>query len=158
LAPRTDAIESSSLLLPTPTSSTGGDGQRPDGFRRLLKPEIDRLLMTPTRAPWGVGGSGSEPMMQLVRLLPTPTAQYDARNSTHVRDANDNGHSGTTLLDAALVSSGADTRPRSEDGKSSSAGLRLSHWFVEWMMGAPDGWSDPDCRLSATEFSSRQAG
>jgi hypothetical protein len=35
--------------------------------------------------------------------------------------------------------------------------LRLSPWFVEWMMGAPEGWSDPDCPLSATEFSSRQA-
>jgi DNA (cytosine-5)-methyltransferase 1 len=32
--------------------------------------------------------------------------------------------------------------------------LRLSPSFVEWMIGAPDGWSDPDCRLSATEFKS----
>ena len=38
------------------------------------------------------------------------------------------------------------------------AGMALNPSFVEWMMGAPDGWSDPDCPLSATEFSSKQDG
>ena len=36
--------------------------------------------------------------------------------------------------------------------------MALNPSFVEWMMGAPDGWSDPDCPLSATEFSSKQDG
>jgi DNA (cytosine-5)-methyltransferase 1 len=35
--------------------------------------------------------------------------------------------------------------------------VRLNPSFVEWMIGAPDGWSDPDCPLSATEFRSRSA-
>lgn len=91
-------------------------------------------------------------------LLPTPTAPHDSRNETHPRIGDDQGHSGTTLLDAALLSGGVDTSPRSEGGKSSSGGLRLNPLFVEWMMGCPEGWTDPDCPLSATEFSSRQAG
>ena len=49
------------------------------------------------------------------------------------------------------------TRP-SNDGKTSPAEMALNPSFVEWMMGAPDGWSDPDCPLSATEFSSKQDG
>ena len=36
--------------------------------------------------------------------------------------------------------------------------MALNPSFVEWMMGAPDGWSDPDCPLSATEFSRKQDG
>jgi hypothetical protein len=40
---RTAGTESSSSATwPTPTAQTGGDGQRPDGFRRLLGPEVRR--------------------------------------------------------------------------------------------------------------------
>jgi hypothetical protein len=57
---------------------------------------------------------------------------------------------------AESPSTGESTSPRSGVGRPST-GLHLSPWFVEWMMGAPAGWSDPACPLSATEFSCRQA-
>jgi hypothetical protein len=89
------------------------------------------------------------------RLLPTP-AESDCRNSRNAT-ANDGkgstGHSGTTLSDVAFLWSGASSSRPSDAGKRSTA-PRLSPWFVEWMMGAPAGWTDPDCRLSATEFTS----
>lgn len=53
--------------------------------------------------------------------------------------------------------SGASTDPQSDVG-SRFTDLRLSPSFVEWMIGAPAGWSDPDCRLSATEFKSNSEG
>jgi hypothetical protein len=62
------------------------------------------------------------------------------------------------LLDAALISTGASTAPLSPGGKNSSGGMRLSPWFVEWMMGAPEGWTDPECPLSAMGFSCRRDG
>jgi hypothetical protein len=49
---------------------------------------------------------------------------------------------------------GASTEEPSSDGAPSTV-PRLNPWFVEWMLGAPQGWSDPDCPLSATEFKSR---
>lgn len=45
-------------LLPTPTAETGGDGERPSGFRRLLAPEIRRLRGGITPPP-SRGGSPS---------------------------------------------------------------------------------------------------
>jgi hypothetical protein len=56
----------------------------------------------------------------------------------------------------APLSNGASTNPRSNDGKQFKD-LHLNPWFVEWMTGAPPGWSDPGCPLSATEFKSRLA-
>ncbi len=35
-------------LWPTPTAQTGGDGQRPDGFRRLLAQEVVRRASSPS--------------------------------------------------------------------------------------------------------------
>jgi hypothetical protein len=61
------------------------------------------------------------------------------------------------VLSKVWASTGASTNPPSDAGNEPSDDRRLSPWFVEWMMGAPEGWSDPDCPLSATEFSSRQA-
>ena len=57
-----------------------------------------------------------------------------------------------------VQSIGESTAGRSNDGETSSAGMALNPSFVEWMMGAPDWWSDPDCPLSATEFSRKQDG
>jgi hypothetical protein len=54
------------------------------------------------------------------------------------------------------LATGASTPERSSDGKKSPAPL-LNPCFVEWMLGLPEGWSDPDCPLSATEFRSRLA-
>jgi hypothetical protein len=95
-------------------------------------------------------------------LLPTPTAgeAKQARNKTSGRREGSEHHSGTTLTDVAYEWSGATTSPPSADGKPSTdpPQLRLYSGFVEWMIGAPPGWSDPDCPLSATEFNARSAG
>jgi DNA (cytosine-5)-methyltransferase 1 len=124
-----------------------------------------KLLPTPAAADYGNNQSPSdgaavrESLPRLVRLLPTPV-EGDSRNSrSATAPARAEGSSftpGVTLSDVAYEWSGATTPQRSPDGKASTA-LRLSPWFVEWMIGAPQGWSDPDCPLSATEFKSNSA-
>jgi hypothetical protein len=114
------------------------------------------LLPTPVARD---DGKTPEAHVAMKPLLPTPT-ETDSANSRRSTARTDEWESntGTTLTDAALELIGANTAPRSDGGKSSSAGLRLNPSFVEWMMGAPDRWTDPDCPLSATQFSSRPAG
>jgi hypothetical protein len=120
----------------------------------------------------------------LIDLLPTPTAKdaANARNKTSSRQPDSQHHSGTTLpdvehewqllptpmqadaerrsatygngsqtLDGSL---GASTPPQSTAGKK-PLGLRRNPSFREWLMGAPEGWTDPASQLSATEFSSK---
>lgn len=135
-------------LLPTPHAADGTGG------RVGRNPETIRTGKRPS------GAKESVPLAAAIdRLLPTPTETDSAgsRRST-ARTDEWTSNPGTTLTDAALESSGVDTAPQSSDGKSSSAGLRLSPSFVEWMMGAPDGWTDPACPLSATEFSCKPDG
>src|SRR5262249_23623496 len=139
-APLTAATESSSsLLIPTPTAWLGHRPVHADGDPdRWTNPERSNELsdflawkMLPT--PRASADQGAEPLYQdehhdkietrLRRLadeplLPTPTSRQDSRNATHPRDENDQGHSGTTLMDAALISTGANTSPQSEGGKS----------------------------------------
>lgn len=111
-------------------------------------------------------------LAEALSLLSTPSATF-----THVPDAekwqprreanrrkgiNGNGF-GLTLpmavqLMEAIQSTGESTNPPSDAGKKPSGAPRLSPWFVEWMMGAPEGWTDPDCPLSAMEFSSKPDG
>jgi len=146
-------------MLPTPCArdwkGEGYDGQLPTTLA---------LLPTPSATEYGNNQSPSEgaavrpSLPMLVRLLPTPTAgeAKQARNATSGRREGSQHHSGTTLTDVAYEWSGATTSPPSDAGKPST-GLRLSPWFVEWMIGAPPGWSDPDCPLSATEFSASSA-
>jgi hypothetical protein len=43
IGPVSRVIPTCAPLWPTPTSATGGDGQRPDGYRRLLGPEVARV-------------------------------------------------------------------------------------------------------------------
>jgi hypothetical protein len=77
-------------LLPTPTAQTGGDGERPDGFRRLLGPEIRRQQ---------VDG----------KLLPTPTAgDSEASGSRNLEGSR--AHSGVSLTDA--IQTGDSRTPR----------------------------------------------
>jgi hypothetical protein len=103
-------------------------------------------------------------------LLPTPQAadglggRLERNPQTIATGKRPSGTKASLSLASALdrveesSSSGASMPPPSSDGKNSSAGLRLSPCFVEWMMGAPPRWTDPDCPLSATEFSSRPVG
>lgn len=124
-------------LLPTLTTD---DGYRGADFRKE-----DR------------GAGGDDLLTGVVRLLPTPTSS-DASSSRRETARKDHWTSkGTTLTDAALKSSGGSSSQQSGGGKPSSAGLVLNPLFSEWMIGAPEGWSDPDCLLSATEFSSKLA-
>jgi hypothetical protein len=113
------------------------------------------------------------PLSALVRLLPTPVANDDNKSpeahlamKRRLSEADGSNRTQITSLQVLakaafrqigeLPSTGASTDPQSDAGKASTD-LRLSPWFVEWMMGAPEGWSDPDCPLSATEFKCRLA-
>ncbi|MGA2929552.1 MAG: hypothetical protein ABSG43_26895 [Solirubrobacteraceae bacterium] len=144
-------------LLPT---SVARDWKGP-GYAGQLPGELLALLPTPSAADYGSNQSPSdgaavgESLPRLVALLPTPVSadSRQSRNGTAQRRAGASGHPGMTLSDVAYGWSGASTSPRSAAG-SRSRGLRLSPWFVEWMIGAPAGWSDPACRLSVTEFRS----
>jgi hypothetical protein len=55
------------------------------------------------------------------------------------------GHSGTTLLDAALIHSGdGPLDPRTaKDGRAGSPKMVLNLRFVEALQGFPLGWTDP---------------
>ena len=107
---------------------------------------------------------GGRMLEESVKLLPTPAVadSRNTRNATANEGRGSTGHAGTTLSDVAYrwkqdvesPSTGETSSPQSDDG-SRSSDLHLSPWFVEWMMGLPEGWSDPDCQLSATEFRSR---
>jgi hypothetical protein len=125
-------------LLPTPRASEN---------------ETRTRKRTPSQE---AGQHGLYLQAEVLRLLPTPV-KGDAKNARQSTAKNPRSPH-HTLADLAYLWSGGSTKRRSSDGSTSSAPLDLSPWFVEWMMGAPEGWSDPDCPLSATEFSSRPDG
>lgn len=168
-APLTD-VTGSLPLLPTPmaemkgpASKRGANAQGGPSLREAL-----RLLPTPAEADSrntrnatandGEGSTGhpgstlsdvAHRWKEAVKLLPTPHGMPKQGQKRRP------GPSGNELGHAlGSLSSGEITSPPSDDGSKSTA-LRLSPWFVEWMLGAPQGWSDPDCQLSATAFSAR---
>lgn len=162
-APRT-SVTGSLPLLPTPTASDGNKDSKRYGKGNLkLSGAVETLLPTP-RATDGHQGPGSRrssdewrpALGEAINLLPTPVEgdSTNSRSATAPRRAGSKFEPGTTLSDVAFEWSGGTTVQRSGGGKPST-GLRLSPWFVEWMIGAPAGWSDPACPLSATEFRSR---
>jgi hypothetical protein len=167
-------------LLPTPMARTNGgtevSGKSREGGRMLE--ESVKLLPTPAANPPGwrnlevVDRDGNPPthgnqrwydketrrivqkdILHVVKLLPTPRANDGSREAPRRSGP---GHGPMLEQLAGLLSTGETTNPRSGVG-SPPSDLRLSPWFVEWMMGAPEGWSDPDCPLSATAFASRSA-
>ena len=126
--------------------------------RKRVLEEAIKLLPTPTahertHTPRLV--DHGRQLANEVALLPTPTEgdSRNSRNATANSGRGSTGHSGTTLSDVVYEWSGALTSRLSGGGRPSLA-QRLSSSFVEWMIGAPAGWSDPDCPLSATEFKS----
>jgi hypothetical protein len=127
----------------TPPTPKAADGEHSPNLAKALT-----LLPTPCARDWkGEGYEGQLPT-EIPKLLPTPRAAVDKEHGP-------NGQHWAELRPIVeSLSGGASTSPPSEDG-SKPSGLRLSPWFVEWMMGAPHGWSDPDCPLSATEFRSK---
>lgn len=133
-APRTAAIAPSSPLLPTPMARTKGGTEVSSESRE--------------------GG----PMLREALLLLLPSPAMNDGQRYRIRTASEGFNKPLEQRLVELGSTGDSSSPRSDGGKGLSDELRLNPSFVEWMMGAPDGWSDPDCPLSATEFSSRQAG
>ncbi len=151
-------------LLPTPTAQDGSNVAGPSQLERNTPPlnAVVRLLPTPMardgrpdgsqnrRSAASVAAGGGESVEQAaLKLLPTPTAALQDGNGMRIDPPIETPVGEWEFL-------GAPTVPPSDAGKKSTD-LRLSPWFVEWMMGAPDGWSDPGCLLSATEFRSRSA-
>jgi hypothetical protein len=147
-------------LLPTPRAAVdkdhGADGQH----WGELKPTLLSLLPTPTAhertlAPRQVHhGRQLANELRALKLLPTPVGQ-DGKNATAPSQEKRNAPGLPTAL--RLLSIGASTDPPSSDGSEPSVGLLENPCFREWLLGAPEGWSDPDCPLSATEFKSRSA-
>lgn len=150
-------LKLSGALLPTPTAHERTHTPRPVDHGRQLAKEI-ALLPTPTATPYGNNQSPSDgaavrPGRGVARLLPTPTSN-DAKSSDYQYSRGD--HSKPVLkLPGAAKKIGAPTPEQSTDGKKSPAPL-LNPCFVEWMLGLPARWSDPDCPLSATEFKSKR--
>lgn len=160
-------------LLPTPTRQDGANvaGESQEARNSPPLNAIVRMLPTPraserhareatiekgqTRGE-SLPGAAVRPSLEgVARLLPTPTEgdSRNSRNATANSGTGSTGHPGTTLSDVAYEWSGEPTSPPSDDGKRSTAPRRrLSSSFVEWMMGAPAGWSDPECELSASDF------
>lgn len=163
-------------LLPTPCARDW-KGQ---GYPGQLPTEL-RLLPTPAATEYGNNqspspGAAVRPSLDgLVRLLPTPNANVNrtGRDRLTFKQWAEPGLEQMCEIAMGVLprefeapdelkgkareawaSSGASSSPPSAAGKPST-GLRLNPWFVEWMIGAPPGWSDPDCPLSATEFKSR---
>jgi hypothetical protein len=158
-------------LLPTPAAQLHNYEEDPESFKARQKKLKDK----------GINGNGAgTPLPIAIKLLPTPMARSNSGTEVSSKSREGGrmleesvkllptphgmpkegqkrrpGPSGNELgFAVGSLSTGETSSPRSDDGKKSSD-LHLSPWFVEWMMGAPEGWSDPDCPLSATEFASR---
>jgi hypothetical protein len=148
-------------LLPTPNEADKGRASDTYGRGNPTLRGALRMLPTPVAADGREKGGGgrwsptSAPLEATIkdelRLLPTPTSASYQQGGTAAEQTE------FKRILGALPSSGATTGQPSGDGKPST-GLRLSPSFVEWMLGAPAEWSDPDCPLSATEFKSKSAG
>jgi hypothetical protein len=167
LAPRTSAI-GSSALLPTPMARVNG-GTEVSGESRTGGPMLAEVLLpTPSKSDGEKTGQrygkGDLKLSGAVRLLPTPVANDDNKSvEAHMamkRRMKGGPRSEITSLQVLskkwASEAGEPTSPPSDDGKKPPAPL-LNPCFVEWMLGLPEGWSDPDCPLSATEFRSRLA-
>jgi hypothetical protein len=154
-APLTDVI-GSSPLLGTPTSHPRTHSPRPVDHGAQLANDLVKLLPTPMARTNGgtevssASREGGRMLEETVKLLPTPRERdWKGRGF-------DDGLVNTLERVTELPSSGATSDRPSNDGSESTA-LRLNPSFVEWMIGAPAGWSNPDCPLSATEFRSKWA-
>lgn len=146
-------LEEALRLLPTPREREWKGQGYPDQL-----PNVVTLLPTPLATEYGrnqspsAGAAVRHSLPGLVKRLPTPRANDGLR----LRQSKASPGFGRPL-EQILVEwplSGDRIAPPSDAGKPSSD-LRLSPSFVEWMIGAPAGWTDPDCPLSATEFKSR---
>jgi hypothetical protein len=159
--PRTSVIGSS--LLPTPRASLNEmrttkrtPSQEAGTHGRYLTSELLSLKLLPTPVEQD-GKNATAPSQEdrkspglptTLRLLRTPTA------APHNQPGANGGENRKELLSLLI---GPSTGPQLPNGNKSSDGLLENPCFREWLLGAPAGWSDPDCPLSATEFKSRSA-
>lgn len=151
-------------LLPTIRASDGGHGmlggRQSEGRNPKMEHVLVDLLPTPTATDYGTNQSPSpnaavRPSLDgELRLLPTITATDVKSNRS---STGPNRHAGASMADVeeewGLRSPGDASSPPSDAGKRST-GLRRNPSFREWLMGAPEAWTDPASPLSATEFSS----
>jgi hypothetical protein len=147
-------------LLPTPTAND--DNKSPEAHMRMKARMPDGPRKRITSLAVLARAEFRQP------LLPTPGAWLGRRPENAMADPEreaSRDHWGTRgkrsweLPDALeSLSLGASTSQPFAAGKTSSGGLRLNPSFVEWMMGLPQGWSNPALPLSAMEFSCRLAG
>jgi hypothetical protein len=173
LVPLTDAIVSGSWL-PTPAASEGGYNQS-DSPGAAVRPSLTTMArhgLWPTPkgsdAKTGMASRGDHPrrrnLNDAAARWPTPTAK-DADSSGGIGD-----YRGLSLTEAARrwptplardarSYRGALRMPNSQgsDPLVVQVGGRLNPTWVEWLMGAPLGWTDPACGLSATELSRRSS-
>lgn len=152
-------------LLPTPTATPYGNNQSPSEGA-AVRPSLESLLAdasgsgsttedsAPAATPTSMTLEDSTPNRETeatdspTALLPTPHgfAKEGQRRGP--------GPSGNELgVALRRATTGADTPERSSGGKKSPVPL-LNPSFVAWMQGMPDDWSDPNCPLTATEFTS----
>jgi hypothetical protein len=123
-------------LLPTPVASDAyGSGSR----NTPTSNAHHGLSLTDWARGDGGGGRGGNPKASGPRrLLPTPRAAEwkgtgPIGSKSHVHRLS-RGYLDATMQDLTGTSG------------------RLNPRFVEWMMGLPPDWTDPDCRLSATQL------
>lgn len=133
------------VLLPTPAAGQHNYDEDPEQWQARAEKLKEK----------GINGNGAGmPLPVALKLLPSPRANDGLR----LRPSTASEGWGKPLEQIAMesLSSGEPMSPPSDAGKRSTA-PRLSPLFVEWMMGAPSGWTDPDCPLLATEFRSKLA-
>lgn len=100
-------------------------------------------------------------------LLPTPTATDERRRTVAAADLR--RKSPGVPVYAAMIDAGIISLPTPASGTHgkmtcgvlgtlypSLVGKTIHPEFVEWMMGFPRQWTDPDCTLSATQLCRRQ--
>jgi hypothetical protein len=155
-------VTGSTPLLPTPVARDG----RADGSPNIpgknstgtslmkslaMLPTPTRHMVKDTGAPSEFERKSLEITATKLNLLPTPSRSDGEKNQQRY------GKGDLKLSGAmASLSTGAPTPPPSTDGDASTdpPRLRLAPEFVEWMLGVPPGWTDPDSALSVTEFAS----
>lgn len=141
LAPRTAASGSSSSgLLPTPAAQDGKNATAPSQHDRKSPPITHVLLPTPNAS---LSNYGDDP------------EDWEKRRQEAAERHGNNGLGKPLPIALKTASTSASTPKQSTDGKDSleeKPRLRLSSEFTGWMLGLPQGWSDPDCLATAMEF------
>lgn len=155
-------------LLPMSTATPYGNNQSPSEGA-AVRPSLESLMRelhpadadgtgsttedsAPAATPTSTTPEGSTPNRETgptasptVPLLPTFTGASYQQGGTAAEST------AYKRILGEIPPTGASTPERSPDGKKSPAPL-LNPCFVAWMQGMPDGWSDPNCRLTAMEF------